>query len=305
MSPLCFRCLWFHHPGSCHSPSDCRSSSLRLFFFPPPFLLTLLFPLVLLFLLLFPLVLLFLLICLTLFPLLLLLRALPLCLLPFPPCFFSFWVFICVWCPQALIPPFLLELSWLAAGYWNVAGFAGLWHWRTRAPRAFWGWWRKVQRHIVAILHLNCEPKQARLFHSARTGKQAWDILASRFASNSAPNVMRLEESFGTARQGDDQSSWSVVWKVKEFLVSCQDPGCWHGERALGVKNEDVYSLVWHWENFNWKNFYCWHHRPSHLEFSRWHKEYWKTCQDNVAHANCKCQDLRRRHQNRVIDCTR
>ena len=66
--------------------------------------------------------------------------------------------------------------------------------------------WRKVQRHILAILHLNCEPKQARLFRSARTGKQAWDILASRFASNSAPNVMRLEESFGTARQGDDQS---------------------------------------------------------------------------------------------------
>ena len=78
-----------------------------------------------------------------------------------------------------------------------------------------------MQRHIVAILHLNCEPKQARLFRSARTGKQAWDILASRFASNSAPNVMRLEESFGTARQGDDQ-----------FIMVC------------GMKSKRVFSLM-------------------------------------------------------------
>ena len=66
--------------------------------------------------------------------------------------------------------------------------------------------WRKVQRHILAILHLNCEPKQARLFRSAQTRKQACDILARRYASSSTPNVMRLEESFGTARQGDNQT---------------------------------------------------------------------------------------------------
>ena len=66
--------------------------------------------------------------------------------------------------------------------------------------------WTKAQRHMLAIIHLNCEAKQARIFRAATTGKQAWDMLASRFASSSAPNVMRLEESFGTARQGHTQS---------------------------------------------------------------------------------------------------
>lgn len=66
--------------------------------------------------------------------------------------------------------------------------------------------WTKVQCHILAIIHLNCEAKQARIFRTATTGKQVWDMLASRFASSSAPNVMRMGESFGTARQGLSQS---------------------------------------------------------------------------------------------------
>lgn len=66
--------------------------------------------------------------------------------------------------------------------------------------------WTKAQRHMLAIIHLNCYAKQAHLFRSAKTGSQAWTILSQRFASTSAPNVMRLEESFGTDRQNPSQS---------------------------------------------------------------------------------------------------
>ena len=56
--------------------------------------------------------------------------------------------------------------------------------------------WTKTQHHILAIIHLNCDTKQDRLFRSARTGKQAWDILNRRYASSSAPNVMRLDKQW-------------------------------------------------------------------------------------------------------------
>lgn len=59
---------------------------------------------------------------------------------------------------------------------------------------------------MLAIIHLNCDAKQARLFRSARTGKQASGILSRRYASSSTPNDMRLEVCFGTARQVASQS---------------------------------------------------------------------------------------------------
>ena len=76
---------------------------------------------------------------------------------------------------------------------------------------------------MIAIIHLNWDAKQARLFRSARTGKQASGILSRRYASGSAPNVMRLEECFGTARQVASQSmaDWiAYMENLSEELIA-------------------------------------------------------------------------------------
>lgn len=59
----------------------------------------------------------------------------------------------------------------------------------------------------------------------ANTGIEAWDTLAERYASMDITNVMRIEETFGTARRKDDQSISEWIGLVRGLASQLREVG--------------------------------------------------------------------------------
>ena len=85
--------------------------------------------------------------------------------------------------------------------------------------------WLKNQKYALATIRLTCEPDVAAMIADATTGKQAWDILSSTYASTNSTNVMRLEDDFNSARKLDQQSMSQWIARVKSLVTQLRGVG--------------------------------------------------------------------------------
>ena len=77
----------------------------------------------------------------------------------------------------------------------------------------------KSQKHILAVIRLTCERNIVPLIADSTTGSAAWCILAATYASKNSTNVMRLEESFNSARKVPTQTMSNWISCVKSLIA--------------------------------------------------------------------------------------
>jgi len=77
--------------------------------------------------------------------------------------------------------------------------------------------WLRDQQKALAVIHLHCEREQQLFIAEADTANDAWEFLAEKYASADLAHVLKVQDTFGKARQKPDQSISSWVSHMKSL----------------------------------------------------------------------------------------